>query len=209
MTTKKIIEGITDWVQEAICGKIELKVPDDNANDDGYNIKRVHPVAFPLYLPAKDRIPPGIVAPIPSITVQMMEGSDNIKDKERKMKIRLCLATWNPGKHSGETMIPTENPNALGGYSYTQESTTEEMYQRNGDGWKDLYNFQDVALSALESTQFIAGARISQDDPVNYGPFIEDGTIWDYYPYWHGWISFTIICGTGMKTPDTVRELLD
>ena len=32
MTTKKIIEGITDWVQEAICGKIELKVPDDNAN---------------------------------------------------------------------------------------------------------------------------------------------------------------------------------
>lgn len=58
MTTKKIIEGITDWVQEAICGKIELKVPDDNANDDGYNIKRVHPAAFPLYLPAKDRIPP-------------------------------------------------------------------------------------------------------------------------------------------------------
>ena len=92
MTTKKIIEGITDWVQEAICSKIELKVPDDNANDDGYNIKRVHPTAFPLYLPAKDRIPPGIVAPIPSITVQMMEGSDNIKDKERKMKIRLCLA---------------------------------------------------------------------------------------------------------------------
>lgn len=45
MTTKKIIEGITDWVQEAICGKIELKVPDDNANDDGYNIKRVHPAA--------------------------------------------------------------------------------------------------------------------------------------------------------------------
>ena len=66
-----------------------------------------------------------------------------------------------------------------------------------------------MLLSALESTQFIAGARISQDDPVNYGPFIEDGTIWDYYPYWHGWISFTIICGTGMKTPDTVRELLD
>lgn len=208
MTTKEIIEGVTAWVNENICSKIELKLPDDNTNDDGYTVKRVNPAAFPLFIPARDRIPPKIKAPIPSICVQLMEGADDLTNDKRTMKIRLCMATWNPGKNSGETLKPTENPEALGGYTYAPEPVTEDMYERNGDGWKDLYNLQDIALAELEGTEFFAGVRILQDEPITYGPFTEDGAIWDFYPYWHGWICFTITCGVSHKMPETYRNLL-
>lgn len=209
MTTKAIIEGVTAWVNDNICQKIELKLPDDMRNDGDYSVKMVNPAAFPLYIPAKDRIPPRVHAPIPSVTVQMMEGADDIKSDTRTMRLRLCLATWNPGSHSGEKLVPIEDPSVLGGYRYTQEPSTEEMYERNGNGWKDLYNFQDIALAALEGTEFFAGVRISQDDPITYGPFTEDGVIWDYYPYWHGWICFTIICGAPQKKQEGIRSLLN
>ena len=209
MTTKEIIEGVTSWVDEVICSQITLKAPDDDANDGGYKVKYVKPAAFPLFVPAKDRIPPNVEAPIPSVAVQLLEGSDNIKNDIRNMKIRLCLTTWNPGKHPGETWIPSDDASALGGHSYHRSDAEGEKYQRNGEGWKDLYNFQDIALSALEGTEFFAGVRISQDDPITYGPFIEEGTIWDYYPYWAGWIAFTITCGVSHKTPESYRDLLN
>ena len=36
----------------------------------------VHPAAFPLYVPGKDRLPPSVPAPIPSVCVQLIESED-------------------------------------------------------------------------------------------------------------------------------------
>jgi hypothetical protein len=208
MTTKQIIENLTDWVSENICSKIELKVPDDYQNGDEYNVTKTNPAAFPLYVPAKDRIAPEVVAPIPSVCLQLMEGSDNIKNRARTMKLRLCLAAWNPGEHPGERFAPVPDPDVLGGYHYTADVNPGQKYKRNADGWKDLYNFQDVALRALEAEQIIAGVRVDSDTPITYGPFTEDGAIWDYYPYWNGWIAFTIVCGVPRQKPESYDDLL-
>jgi hypothetical protein len=166
----------------------------------------VNPAAFPLYVPAKDRLAPGIAAPIPSVCVQMMEGSDDLKDRIRTMKIRLCLATWNPGEHPGERVISVPNPDALGGYSYSIDPG--QTYKRDSDGWMDLYNFQDIVLNALGEDSVIANVQVDRDTPVTYGPFTEDGAIWDYYPYWHGWVTFSVISGVPRQRPESYDDFL-
>lgn len=195
-------------MDDNICNQIKLKVPDDYQDGSEYDLIEKQPAAFPLYVPAKDRIAPTAVAPIPSVCVQLIEGSDDIRDHSRTMKIRLSLSTWNPGHHSGDNMIPQADPSAIGGYKYTRENDPADNYQRNSDGWKDLYNFQDIALRALEGDRIIAGVRVDANTPITYGPFTEDGVIWDYYPYWFGWVCFTVVCGVPERKAASYSDLL-
>ena len=108
MTLVNSIDKIVSWLTENVCSKITLKLPDDYRNDTGYDVVMVNPAAFPLYVPGKDRLPPNVAAPIPSVCVQLMEGSDELIQKKRQLQIRLCLACWNPGQHGGEIFNPRE-----------------------------------------------------------------------------------------------------
>ena len=101
MTLVNSIDKIVSWLTENVCSKITLKLPDDYRNDTGYDVVMVNPAAFPLYVPGKDRLPPNVAAPIPSVCVQLMEGSDELIQKKRQLQIRLCLACWNPANTAG------------------------------------------------------------------------------------------------------------
>lgn len=81
MTLVNSIDKIVSWLTENVCSKITLKLPDDYRNDTGYDVVMVNPAAFPLYVPGKDRLPPNVAAPIPSVCVQLMEGSDELVQK--------------------------------------------------------------------------------------------------------------------------------
>ena len=89
MTLVNSIDKIVSWLTENVCSKITLKLPDDYRNDTGYDVVMVNPAAFPLYVPGKDRLPPNVAAPIPSVCVQLMEGSDELIQKKRQLQIRL------------------------------------------------------------------------------------------------------------------------
>ena len=112
------IDKVVAWLNENVCSQIQLKLPDDYKNDKEYAVEYVQPAAFPLYTPGKDRLPPNVRAPIPSVCVQLTEGSDDLLKRQRRLQIRLCLACWNPGEHGGEVLHPRKNEAALGGYSY-------------------------------------------------------------------------------------------
>ena len=104
-----------------------------------------------------------------------------------------------------------EQPGTLGGKSYKPRTDPDKVnqYTRNMDGWRDLWNFADKALQALEGTEYIGGLRlVKENDGISYGPFTEEGTIWDYYPYWFLWIDFTLECGAVHKEPDIYKNLL-
>lgn len=208
MTLVKTFEDLVKWLNEQICAKIDLKLPNDDSS--GSDPRYIHPAAFPLYIPGKDRLPPSVPAPIPSVCVQLLEGSDKLLENKRQLKLRLCLACWNPGEHGGETFHPKENPQALGGYSYYRLDGPEatERYTRNFEGWRDVWNFADLVLKEIEGTEYIAGWRLAKEAGISYGPFTEDGAIWDYYPYWHSWIAFTLEAGTAQRTPETYKNLL-
>lgn len=204
MTNVKIIEDLTTWVQENICDKVQLKLPNDNSI--GPEVTFTKPEAFALFVPAKDRLPPNVRAPIPSVCVQVMEAKDKMVDHQRTLKIRLCLACWNPGTQSGEIFVPHDNSDALFGKSYTQ-GKPEQSYVRNLDGWKDIWNFIDVALREIENAEFFAGVRLVKEQDIEYGPFVEDGAIWDAYPYWNAWISFAVESGL-VQNPKSYQDLL-
>lgn len=209
MTLVKSIDKVVDWLRDEVCSKITLKLPDDYKNDDSYDVEYVNPAAFPLYVPGKDRLPPSVPAPIPSVCVQLMEGSDDLLQKKRQLQIRLCLACWNPGEHGSEVRHPRPNPDALGGYSYycvTGEAA--QTYARNMEGWRDSFNFADLVLRELEGAEYIEGLRLVKESGIKYGLFTEEGNIWDYYPYWHNWITFTLEAGVVVKTPDKYKDLL-
>lgn len=209
MTLVQTIDKVVEWLRDKVCSQITLKLPDDYKNDNSYDVKFVTPAAFPLYVPGKDRLPPSIPAPIPSVCVQLMEGNDDIKQGNRQIQIRLCLACWNPGEHGAEILHPQENPNALGGYSYySVAGDAAQNYARNMEGWKDSFNFADLVLRELEGTEYINGLRLVKETGIKFGLFTEDGNIWDYYPYWHNWITFTLESGIVARTPEIYKDLL-
>jgi hypothetical protein len=209
MTLVQTIDKLTNWLNANVCGQIELKVPDDDRNDADYEVEYTHPTAFPLYLPGKDRLPPSVPAPIPSVCVQLVEGSDDLIKSKRQLQFRFCLACWNPGTHGAEIFQPRKNDAAIGGYSYYRaDGEAAETYTRNMDGWRDSFNFADLVLRALENTEYIEGHRIVKEAGIKFGLFTEDGNIWDYYPYWHNWISFTLEAGVVHSTPEIYQNLL-
>ncbi len=209
MTLVQSIDNVVEWLHENVCGKISLKVPDDYRNDTSYDVEFINPAAFPLYVPGKDRLPPKVPAPIPSVCVQLMEGSDDLLAKKRQLQIRLCLACWNPGEHGGEVFHPRPNEKALGGYSYYRATgEAARTYARNMEGWRDSFNFADLVLRELEGAEYIAGHRLVKESGIKFGLFTEEGTIWDYYPYWHNWISFALEAGVVAKTPEAFKNFL-
>ena len=209
MTLVQTIDKIVGWLNASVCSQISLKVPDDYKNDEGYAVEYTNPAAFPLYVPGKDRLPPSVPAPIPSVCVQLMEGSDDLLKKKRQLQIRLCLACWNPGEHGGELFLVRKNTEAPFERSYYHPTgEAAKTYARNMEGWRDSFNFADLVLRELEGTEYIDGLRLVKESGIKYGLFTEDGNIWDYYPYRHNWISFTLEAGVTVKTPSAYANLL-
>lgn len=209
MNLVQAIDTVVNWLNESVCPQIELKLPDDYKNDESYEVVMVNPTAFPLYVPGKDRVPPTAAAPIPSVCVQLMEGSDDLPRGRRTLQIRLCLACWNPGTHGDASFRPEDDPAAVAGISYFRTTSgAEQAYNRNMDGWRDSFNFADLILRAIEDAEYVGGLRLAKEKPVKYGLFVEDGNVWDYYPYWHNWISFELETGVSPKSPEAYQEFL-
>lgn len=204
MTLVESIDSLRDWFEENICQKVTFKVPNDTSIDG--NVQLIHPASFALYVPGRDRLPPNVEAPIPSVCVQLMDGEDRPMEGKTKLNIRLCLAVWNPGDQTGADFYPTPDFTKPIGYKYKQ-GAENPTYTRNLDGWRDITNFLDLIRLELGKHDIIAGQRIVKEEPIKYGPFMQDGAMWDSYPYWHSWITFALESG-GMKTMPIEHESL-
>lgn len=220
MTLIEIIEGVVSWLNEEVCGKIKLKVPNDEDSGDGYGYglegdvlsdaeyepQYVHPAAFPLFVPGKELLPPSVPAPVPAVCVQLLEGEDSLIGHKRKVNVRLCLSCWNPGDHGDAIYgVQKAGPDLFSCY---YRDGAAQAYARNMDGWRDSFNFLDVVLRELENKELISGLRVMKESGIKYGMFTEEGDVWNYYPYWHNWISFGLECGAGVRVPDAYKNFL-
>ena len=193
MTVVRIIDTITEWVRDTICPQIKLKVPPDSetdATDQGYEYQLVNPAAFSMYVPTKEKLPPDIPSPFPSVCVRFMEGADDLGRYEGNIGIQLCFSAWDPGTHSKDILIPNPD-NGLEFRQWTGEEA-EAYFKRNGDGWRDVWNMVDIALRELESVTNIGGLVIDRSTAVKFGPLTEQEAIADFYPFWFAWLSFSV-----------------
>ena len=195
MTIAQCIENVTDWLNESVCPKIKLKLPDDNQNGKEYKVKAVNPTAFAMYQPGKDKLPPGVIAPFPSVVVQLLEGTDNMAESYGRMKLQLSFTAWNPGNHAGELTRATQTTTASGSEDLDVQIggvASEQTFTRDAEGWKDVWNFVDRALREIENAEYLNGLRVVKELPITYGQFQQEGQISDLYPYWGAWAIFTI-----------------
>lgn len=195
MTIAQCIEKVTDWLNETVCPKISLKLPDDFQNGKEYKVEAVHPTAFPMYQPTKEKLPPSVIAPFPSVVVQLLEGSDDMNAKSGRMKLQLSFTAWNPGNHAGELTRATNTTTAEGSEDLEVSLggvPSEKTFTRDAEGWKDVWNFVDRALREIENAEYLNGFRVVKELPITFGQFQQEGQISDLYPYWGAWAIFTI-----------------
>ena len=207
MTIVSELNRLCDWLNEEVCPKILIKVPDDFIQDENMKVQFMHPHAFPLIIPGEDKLPPNIPAPVPSICVQLMKANDNLVESKRELEIRLSMNAWSPGDYGAETAQLIEDDKSLGGYKYRVDPSIK-TFNRNVNGWVESYNFLDTVLTAIEETEFIDGLRLKKEDSIEFGPFTEGGYILDFYPMWHNYISLKFEAGRTISHSKSYADLL-
>ena len=193
MAVTHLLDEVTDGVGRNIGSQIMRKVPpsdDEAATDAGYEYKRIHPAAFTLFVPAKDKMPPSVLSPIPSVCVRLIDGSDNLATDTGTVQIQLNFSAWSTGVHGKDVVLPNPD-NALEPLAWTGEEA-DAFFRKSGGGWRDAWNFLDLALRKVESVTNIAGYVIDRSVPVTFGPLAEQESIPDFYPFWFSWMQFTL-----------------
>jgi hypothetical protein len=164
-TTVANLETIQKWLRDGICSRLKFKKPDDNKVDGSYQYELVNPEVHLMFVPTGDTMPVD-KSVIPSICVQFDERTDRTIEKEGIMHIRLQFAVWDPGIHK------------------------ESGFERNREGWRDVWNFIDATLEDIRNSEFIGNIRVMKEREIKCGPVTERGAILDFYPYWFAYISF-------------------
>lgn len=190
MSIVNSIETVRDWLTAEVCPLVKLKLPDDNATDASYPYKLVNPAAFSLFVPSKDRTPPNIAAPIPSVCVQIVQGDDDLLQSARDIKIRLCFSAWDPGYHGPDIFKPKGD--GSGTYIQQYNEAAASYFVKNGEGWRDAWNFVDTALRLIENAEYLGDLRVIKEKGITFGPVTEQDAVPDFYPYWFAWAEFSV-----------------
>ena len=193
MTVVGILDTIVEWAKSEVCSKIRLKSPpedDGESNSAGYDYKLITPACFPFFVPSKDKLPPSISTPIPSLCVRILEGDDNLAESRRMAVVEFAFSTWSTGTH-GKDFFLKHLADGMRRVQWTGEEA-EKHFTRNNEGWRDAWNWVDIALREIENTPSIGGIEIDRAAGVKFYPFKEQESIPDYTPFWFTGIQFTV-----------------
>ena len=181
-----VIDTLTEWARDHICKAIQLKVPPENeaAMDSGYSYKLDNPEAIPMYKPTGDKLPETIRYTTPSLCVYFSKAGDSVAKNEGYVDVMFLFSVWDPGQHGEDVYLPT------GDGSYKKQSTAD--FVKGSSGWRDVWNFVDIARRALESATSIDELAIDKSTDIEYGPISEQEGVVEFYPYWYSWLSFRV-----------------
>lgn len=181
-----VIDTLTEWAKKNICSEIQLKVPPDNyaAMDSGYSYKLENPEALPMYKPSGDKLPKGIRFTTPSLCVFFAKAGDSVSKGEGYVDVQFLFSVWDPGDHGEDVYLP----NADGTY----RKQNNPGFEKGSTGWRDVWNFVDIARRKLESVTSLDGLSIDRTTDIEYGPIAEQESAVDFYPFWYSWLSFRV-----------------
>ena len=181
MSIVNSIETVRAWLTAEVCPLDKLKLPDDKATDASYPYKLVYPAAFSLFVPSEDRTPPNIAAPIPSVCVQLVQGVDRLIRSARSVKIRLLFSAWDPGYHGPDIYKPKGD--GSGSYVQQYNEAAAAYFVKNGEGWRDAWNFVDTALRRIENAEYLGDLRVIKEEGISFGPVAEQDADTDINTY--------------------------
>lgn len=178
MTIASTMDQVCAWLNENVCAKVELKRPprDGERTGDGYAYERVHPYAFPLYLPTQDKLPPDASGSFPSICVMLDEGRDGAMNRE--ISLTLGFGAWSPGVHPEDWLFP-------GGGEGERPS-----YRNAAEGWREIWNFVDQTVTAIESATYMGDLEVVEG--VDFAPYKAQEAVADNWPFWFAFCRFKV-----------------
>lgn len=204
MSNVDLMNRTCEWMRNEICNKLEYLVPDDDANDEDYNVALAHPAVWPYFVPTPEM--DVNAQAVPSACIQFIETEESFQGASQGTKtiqVRIVLTVWNPGEQI--VFEPHENPAELGNVAYTPNT---QGYTRNLDGWKDLVGFQDNVLRKIKADEYFAGMKVDMSS-IKYGMYKdEQDSIYVLYPYWTGYIDFTATMGAARLVPEKYKDIL-
>lgn len=178
----QLIDDLTKWLQKNVCDELELKKPSIRG-DSSYEYELVKPTAFPCFCMPQDK---SSLPSSPSVTVQIDSFSDDITN-ESTANIALVFSVWNTGVHGkAEDGTPT--------------------FEKNLDGWRDLWRFMDRARTEIRERFSVAGYEVKSE--IKGRPLSGESAIMGTYPYFFGEITFTIGNIKSVDTAIDIRKLL-
>ena len=149
MSIVHLIDTVTEWARQNISEQVKLKLPAESleANDAGYEYTLITPATFAIYTPTSEKLPPNIHAPIPSLCVRILSGEDSLATNNGTAEIQMCFSAWDPGLHGADIFNPSKDKPGTWERWDTEEA--KQYFKRNGFGWRDIWNFVDVALRVV------------------------------------------------------------
>jgi hypothetical protein len=139
----------------------------------------------------------------PSLCVQFIKAQDDLSNMRGTVGIQFLLYAWNPGTHSADRFaVKQDDP-----FTWYAAPGAGDQFDRNGDGWRDVWNFADIALQAVESVSNISGYEIDRSVPIQFGPVTEQDAVTDFYPFWFAWVSFQLTYPLRRKIEDAQEFL--
>ena len=176
----KLIDDLTKWLQSEVCDKVKLKKASVKG-DISYEYELVHPTAFSCFCPPQDKTQ---LPTTPSVTVQIDNATDDLTN-ESTVNIALVFSVWNTGTHDNR-----ETP----------------TFEKNLDGWRDLWHFIDKARLAIRKNFNIGGYEVKSE--INCRPLAGDNAIMGTYPYFFGEVTFTVGTIESPTNNATIRNML-
>mgnify|MGYP005835157803 CR=1 FL=1 len=158
-----ILEEIQKLLQKNVADHIKLQKANDK---DIFNYELVSPQIHIGWIPPKGFLPEGLDEGIPCIIIGHDEGNDDGRTAD--INIRLSFVVFSPGKHDTKDIDELKN------------------YTPNFEGYRDLLNLMEKTKQEILRNQIINKAFVIQY-PIKWGMYQEQP-----YPYWYGWITFSI-----------------
>lgn len=197
MAVVQDVQCVMDWLAEEVCPKVSLKaVPEDWRDEDGsrYDYQLVRPVVHGMYWPTGPQmVAPPYLFSHPGVLVQVTDGEDSIAERTESVTVRLHLSAWNPGLHGRDVWEPSPD----GGFVRREADEFAPSYD---DGWRDAWSFVDVVVRELRNARDVHGLTVDRSQPVRFGPYSEQGSIPDLYPFWFAWVEVALYRGQASPT---------
>lgn len=192
MTIISVIDTITEWLNENVCGRLAFKKapPVDRPDGEYYEHEIVPPKAWQIYKPALDiakffdyDCPCVVVQPI---TVKVSPASLSVSS----IRVRFSYLTWSPGEHIEDVydlMPDTRTVFAPQIGEFEQRTRYDFRPDESGckiddDGWRDVFNFLETTLDTLAKKE-ISGLSIDPSEEIYATPYDEESVSTYFWPY--------------------------
>ena len=170
LTKLEIIHELAEFLREHVAPNVKLKRSMDG-EDSAYMVDWVHPKIYEAALPMVGELPAdGVRQSAPSIVVAPTETIDGPTFSQG---FHLLFCVWNPGNRED-----------------IDDDGVAHGIRVSAQGWRDLILLQEKTVRALREAQCPIGMKLEL--PVRHSIYNRTKDTPDYYPYWWGWMQFSL-----------------